>query len=550
LMAESSSRGLRQEVVWMMTVEAAEGEAGGVAGATRSYVCPARDQLFLMPVSMRDWLDAGHLAWFVLDVVGALDTRAVHRCPGGCPGRPPYEPEMMVALLLYSYCCGIRSSRRIEAQCRTDAAFRVICGGLVPDHATVARFVVDHEQALEGLFVEGLRLCAAAGLCDLSVVALDGTKIAADASLACNRGAGWIQQEVAKLMALTSEDEQPTVVEIDALPGCGPVAEISSPTGRLARLQAALAVIEAQDAAAEADAARQAQTAGVEAEQGRQLGGRKPKQPLAALARAEIDHKVAGERLATMLGARAAKLAAAAPGQTPKGPPFPCRIEQAKHTLNRAQARLAAARAAVEEAPRTTGRANITDPDSRIMNTKNGWVQGYNAQAIVNPRQIVLVVDVSQDAGDVGLFEPMNDKLTQSLSTAGITARVGLELADAGYCSEHNLTCPGPDRLIATTKDCKQRRAARELGHTDGPPPPGLTATEEMEHLLRTPQGHAAYKQRSQLIEPVFGDRKHNRQIRRFRRRGINAARSEWAFIHLAGNILKLYQHRSAAAVA
>jgi hypothetical protein len=184
------------------------------------------------------------------------------------------------------------------------------------------------------------------------------------------------------------------------------------------------------------------------------------------------------------------------------------------------------------------------------MTTKDGWVQGYNAQAIVNPQQIVLAVDVSQDPTDVRLFEPMNDKLTQTLTAAGITTEVELELADAGYCSQANLTCPGPDRLIATTKDWKQRRAARELGHTDGPPPPGLTATEEMEHLLRTPQGHAAYKQRSQLIEPVFGDHKHNRQIRRFRRRGINAARSEWAFIHLAGNILKLYQHHSAVAIA
>ena len=180
------------------------------------------------------------------------------------------------------------------------------------------------------------------------------------------------------------------------------------------------------------------------------------------------------------------------------------------------------------------------------MSTKDGWVQGYNAQAFVNSEQIVLAVDVSQDPGDVQLYEPMNDTLTHTLTAAGITAEVELELADAGYCSELNLTIPGPDRLIATTKDHKQRRAARELGHTDGPPPPGLTATEEMEHLLRTPQGTAAYKQRSCLIEPVFGDRKHNRAIRRFRRRGLDAARSEWAFLHLAGNILKLYKHHTA----
>ncbi len=540
----------------MMTGEAAEREAAGVcdgsAGVTRSYVCPARDQLFLLPVSMREWLDEGHLAWFVLDVVARLNTSGLHRRPGGAPGRPPYEPEMMVALLLYAYCCGIRSSRRIEAQCRTDAAFRVICGGLVPDHATIARFVVEHERALEGLFVEGLRLCAAAGLCDLSVVALDGTKIAADASLARNRDADWIRREVAKLMALTGEDAEPVAgAGADALPGIEPVTEISSPAGRLARLQAALAVIEAQDAAAKALAARQTHAAAEQAEQGRQVTGRKPKkQPLVVLARAEIEYRVALERVEQMQALRAAKLAAAAPGQTPKGPPFPCRIRAATETLRKAQTRLAAARQAVQAAPETAGRANITDPESRIMTTKDGWVQGYNAQAIVNPKQIVLACEVSQDAGDVQLYEPMNDKLTQSLTAAGITAEIELELADAGYCSEHNLTCPGPDRLIATQKDHKQRRAARELGLTDGPPPPGLTATEEMEHLLRTPQGATAYKQRSSLIEPVFGDRKHNRQIRRFRRRGLHAVRSEWAFIHLAGNILKLHQHRTAAATA
>lgn len=532
-----------------MTDRAAEVDAGDRrGGATRVYVCPARDQLFLMPVSMRDWLEEGHLAFFVLEVVGELDTTCLHRRPGWCPGRPPYEPEMMVALLLYAYCCGIRSSRRIEAHCRTDAAFRVICGGLVPDHATIARFVVEHEHALEGLFVEGVRLCAAAGLADLSVVALDGTKIAADASRARNRDADWIRRQITKLLALTAEDQPLAAADTDALAGIEPACEISTPTGRLARLQAALEVIKAEDAAVAAEAERSAQAAAAQAEHGRQQTGRKPKQPQAALARAEIDYAVARKRVEDLQAERERRAAAAARGEKTTGPRQ--RIDKAQRSLQAARARLAAAREADQAAPETEHRANITDPDSRIMSTKDGWVQGYNAQAIVNPQQIVLAVDVSQDPGDVGLFEPMNDKLTQMLTAVGITATVELELADAGYCSEANLTCPGPDRLIATQKDHKQRRAARELGHTDGPPPPGLTATEEMEHLLRTPQGHAAYKQRSQLIEPVFGDRKHNHQIRRFRRRGINAVRSEWTFINLAGNILKLYQHHTTVAIA
>ena len=545
----------------MMTDEAAkrvaDGAGGGSCGATRTYVCPARDQLFLLPVSMREWLDEGHLAWFMLDVVARMDTTGLHRCPGGCPGRPRYEPEMMLTLLLYAYCCGIRSSRRIEEHCRTDAAFRVICGGLAPDHATIARFVVDHERALEGLFVEGLRLCAAAGLVDLSVVALDGTKIAADASLARNRDANWIRQEVAKMMALTGQEEQPAAHGADGLAGVEPVGEISSASGRLARLQAALKVIEAQDAAEAA-----ARTATIEqvasaahaaAQQGHKLRGRKPKDPGAALAQAQVEFKLAQQRAQARAVERAAKVrAAAAAGRPMSGPePGPHRgLERARTRLERAEA--AVAEAAVNAThPQTPPRkVNVTDPDSRIMSTKNGWVQGYNCQAIVNKHQIALSCDVSQDANDVQLYQPMMIALTNTLSAAGITTAVELGLADAGYWSEENATSLGPDRLIATKKDHELRRAARELGLTNGPPPPDATPIEEMEHLLRTPQGTAAYKQRSCLIEPTFGNTKHNRQIRSFRRRGLNAARSEWAFIQLAGNILKLHQHRSTAAPA
>ena len=325
----------------MMTDEQAAGEAGVLsAGAIRGYVCPRRDQLFLLPVCMRDWLEEGHLAWFVLDVVAELDTAALHRRPGGCTGRPPYEPEMVLALLLYAYCCGVRSSRRIEAACRTDAAYRVICGGLVPDHATIARFVVDHERALGDLFVSGLRLCAAAGLADLAVVALDGTKLGADASLDRNRDAAWIRGEVSKLMEVTAQDEQPAAARPEGLPGVEPSGEISSPRGRAARLKAALAVIEAEDAAAGAAAARRASAAAAQAERGRKLGGRKPQDPLAALARAEIDHQAASERVNTMQAARERKLAAAARGeQVKRSAAVPDREGEARAGAGKSRAR-------------------------------------------------------------------------------------------------------------------------------------------------------------------------------------------------------------------
>src|SRR3954470_9180862 len=519
-------------------------QASAAAGATRVYVGPQRDQLFLLPMSMREWLDAGHLAWFVIDVVGELNSGALHRRPGGAPGRPPYDPEMMCALLLYAYCVGTRSSRRIEAACRTDAAFRVICGGLVPDHATIARFVVDHEQALEGLFVSGLRLCAAAGLVDLSVVALDGTKMAADAALDRNRDGAWIAREVAKLLAATGAEDPATAVE-PLLVGAPAGREPAGGPGRLARLQAALAIIEAEDATAAAAAHEQAQAALAGAERGHKPRGGIPKSPAAALARAQAAHRAAVVRVEAKQAVRAAKIAAArAKGRALGGfAPGPDRA------LARAEIALAAAREAAEQAaPASARHVNLTDPDSRMMKTPDGWVQGYNAQAIANRHQIVLACAVSQHAGDVLLYQPMMSALADTLAAAGIADPGGLPLAAAGYWSEANATSPGPECLIATLKDHKQRRAARELGTTTGPPPNDATAIDAMEHRLRTAEGAAAYAQRSHTVEPVFADRKHNRAMRGFRRRGLPAAQSEWAFMHLAANLLKLRQHRAATA--
>jgi transposase len=532
----------------MMTDEEAWGEGGRGAGPTRAYVCARRDQLFFLPVSMRDWVDEDHLAWFVIDVVGELDTGALHRRPGGARGRPPYDPEMMCAVVLYAYCCGMRSSRRIEDACRTDAALRVICGGLVPDHATIARFVVDHEHALEGLFVSGLRLCAAAGLVDLSVVALDGTKMAADAALDRNRDAAWIEREVTKLLAATAAGPQAQAAEQLGSAGAdaSPARAAAGRRGRLARLQSALAVIEAEEAAAAAGVQSRAAAAREAARDGRKLTGRKPNDPAARLARAHADHAAALARAQAKQAQRAAKIAAVeAAGRSIGGfAPGPDRA------LERAETALAVAQQAARSAPAADRQANVTDPDSRIMKTPHGWVQGYNAQAIANGHQIVLATDVSQHAGDALLYQPMMTRLADTLAAAAITAPVGLALADAGYWSEANATAPGPERLIATSKDHKQRRAARERGQTSGAPPHGTAPIDAMEHRLRTPEGATAYAKRSHTIEPVFADRKHNRAMRSFRRRGLQAAKSEWALIHLAGNLLKLRQHRTATTTA
>ncbi|MGO9791005.1 MAG: transposase [Solirubrobacteraceae bacterium] len=514
-----------------------------------SYLAPQRDQLFLMPTSMRDWLEDGHLAWFIIDVVEQMDTTALHKIhPNDGSGRPAYDPEMMCALLLYAYSNTVRSSRRIEASCHTDAAYRVICGELTPDHATIARFVVNQQDALEGLFVQGLRLCAAAGLVDLSVVALDGTKIGADAALDQNHSAAWIQREVKALLEATiaSETAEAPAPPVP-LPGIDALSAASTPRGRHARLDAALAVIAAEDQAVAAKAQQNAKAALAEAEQGRKLPGRKPKDPAAALARAQADYAAALTRAQAKQAKREARIAANAARA-----PHPDRAAGPDRALARAQEELTAAQKAAQAAPPAPHKANVTDPDSRIMKTQKGWIQGYNSQAIVNKHQIVLACAVSQNTNDVELYEPMITKLAQTLDAAGITNAANIidavrqALADAGYWSEANATSPGPDRLIATLKDYKQRRAARELGTTTGPPPEDATPLDAMEHRLRTPEGAAAYAQRSYTIEPVFGDRKTNRGWTHFRRRGLPAATSEWAFMHLTGNLAKLYKHQRA----
>lgn len=503
------------------------------------YVRAQRDQVLLLPVNMADWVEEGHLAWFVIDVVGELDTRALHaRHRNDGAGRPAYDPDMMLALLLYAYANGMRSSRRMEAACRTDAAFRVISAGLVPDHATFARFVVDHEAAMEGLFVSGLRLCAAAGLVDLSTVAIDGTKMGANASLRANHSIEWVREAVVALMAATvaSEDaEAPVPARVDPMSA----AEIRGARARLARLKAAQAQIEAEDAAAAEAMAIRDEAATAQAGAGRRLRGRKPADVHAALTRAEADLAAARVRAEAKAARRAeAEAAAAAAGRRLGGfaPGPDRRLAQATQAL--AAARQAAA--AASPAPRR--RANVTDADSRIMKTRRGYLQGYNAQVAVDANQIVVAQMVSQDANDVALLAPMLKLLEDSITAGAISDALRKILADAGYWSDDNARLDG-DLLIATLKDWKQRKAAQQAGTTTGEPPEDASTLEAMEHRLRTAEGAAAYAKRSSTVEPVFGNHKANRNFPGFRRRGLGAVRAEWSFMNLSHNMGKLFDH-------
>jgi hypothetical protein len=288
----------------------------------------------------------------------------------------------------------------------------------------------------------------------------------------------------------------------------------------LARLQAALEEIEAQEAAARATVEATAEHATQEAAQGRKLRGRKPKDPAAALVRAQAD-----------LAATKVK-AARAPAS-----------EELAAAVTKAAGDLEAAELAAAEAPAEKFVANITDPESRIMKTKDGWVQGYNVQVAANQDQVVVAYALTQDHNDVGQLLPMIEQTEQVASKAGIEEPIGQVTADAGYWSEANATAPGPDRLIATTGDWKQRKAARELAATSDPLPEDASPLEAMEHALRSEEGAAAYATRSHTVEPVFGDTKENRGFRRFMRRGLSAADAEAALIFASHNLLKVFHH-------
>lgn len=444
----------------------------------QNFIECERDQLYLMPPSLREWLPEGHLAWFVLDAVAQMDLSAFYgRYRDDGWGRAAYAPEMMVALTLYSYCLGERSSRRIERRLGEDIAYRVIAANLNPDHTTIARFRQHNEGALAGLFTQILALCAGAGMLKVGVVAIDGTKMGASASLSANRTKDAIEAEVRRILAEAAE----TDAAEDALYGEGVRGdelppELADRRSRLARLKEAKKRLDDEDAARQS--AHQGQLAKreqTERERGKRLRGRKPVSP----------------------------------------------------------------------APDPKATANTTDPESRIMKCADRFIQGYNAQAAVSADQIILAAQITQKANDVAELHPMIAATERSLYEVDCSAPVGAVLADAGYYSEANLADAdpdGPELLVATTKSWKQKKAARDAPRPRGRIPTAMPARERMERKLLTIRGQGLYRLRGQSVEPVFGQIKDPRGIRRFMRRGLSACQSEWSLIAATHNLLKLFR--------
>lgn len=314
---------------------------------------------------------------------------------------------------------------------------------------------------------------------------------------------------------------------------------------RLARLQECLAQLDQEAARARGEQTARDIKADVDAAAGRKRRGRKPRRvdPVAEAEREVVRARTQAERQRQHRAATEA--AAAAQGRRPGGrmPDYDTKVRDAEAARDAARAAAAAdpvpGPSAAPDAQ--DAQANMTDPQSRTMKTAKGWVQGYNAQAMVNENQIVVAARVTQDHGDVHLFDPMVAASVANLAAAGIEATIGLVLADAGYCSDANLRSDGPTRLIATRKRHKLDQLHRDQGPTSGPPPDGLSALDAMDHRLRTPEGRALYKRRSAIVEPVFGQIKTNRACERFMRRGLAAADSEWNLITACHNLLKVF---------
>lgn len=454
-----------------------------------------------MPPSLLDWLPQNHLAWFVLDAVEEMDLTGFYaEYRGDGVGRPAHDPAVMVALFVYAYARGQRSSRRIEQACVEDIAYRVITANRAPDHTTIARFRQRHQDAIAGLFSDVLRLCADAGLAGVGVVAVDGTKVHADASHHANRDYEQIAREIlAEADAVDAqEDERFGDRRGDELP-----LELQTGRGRREWLRAGRKRLEQQ---------RDAEARPIPASRPERLkeSKRRLQEELWAEMRANEEYLAYRARGVMSNGRRLGPSTVPKPWVTPDTP---------------------------------TGKVNITDPDSRNVKTPRGYMQGYNAQAVCNEQQIVIAAEITGDSPDFGHLQPMITATQRELQAAGISDPLEVVVADTGYWHHIQMDeLAMRDITVLIPPDAGKRNDTR----------PGWDGGRYafMRRVLATDIGAALYAKRQELIEPVFANTKFNRRIDRFQRRGRAACRSEWRLINATHNLLKLHKHQMTLAPA
>lgn len=526
----------------------------------RSYRPVVRDQEFLLPPNMAEWLPEDHLVWFVLDVLDQLDTSRFHanRRLGGV-GRRGYDPDMLLALLIYAYAVGERSSRRIERLCVDHVAFRVLCGQDGPDHSTIARFRAEHHHGFVDLFAQVLRLCSAAGMVKVGVVSIDGTKIAANASKSANRSHDWIREQATRIAAeVTAEADAVDTAEDAAAATAGRGGSdddlppgFATRKGRAANIKKALAELDRREAEhAEADAADRARAERYLAEvaAGTNYHGQAPAGVDPVRHHQTRITRITGQ-LAELDGVRGKKASTRRAGLKRlrrEAEESLAKAEELKRA-GKVDMRGRAERVRDRRADRArrngtlADQINITDADSRLMTEGSGGgaVQGYNAQIAVTDDHLILGVYLSQEANDTSCWTPTLDAAT--LQAASLGKDIDLVLADAGYFTTENLTSAGPDRLIAPGSNREVILQARDHPETQ-PPPPDADARDTMRHRLRQPENAARYKRRAATVEPVIGHLKDQTRLRRFARRGILAATAELNLAAAVINLGRLHQ--------
>jgi transposase len=457
----------------------------------QNFLSCDRDQPLLLPPDLHDWLEEDHLAWFVIEAIEELDLGAFYasyRADGH--GRAAHEPKMMLTLLTYAYTVGERSSRGIERRCREDVAFRVICANQVPDHATIARFRVRHEQALSDIFSQVLGLCAKAGLVRTGVLAVDGSKFAAAASDSAIRTYEQIAEEV---LAEAAEIDRAEDERYGEARGDEPPDHVASREGRRAWLKEAKRRLGAERAAAEPV-------------------------PKAREERLEICHRRLVEDWRAERHANRAYEASYDRGVRERGKqamgPGPNRYEPPE---------------------KPEGKINTTDPDARRMKFGRNFLPAYNAQAVVTEDQIIVAAEITTEGGDFEQLEPMVGAAEQELEAAGVDEHPEVVLADAGYWSNGHIDAlrkRGMTPIVAPDTTRNRPRKNRLGGPYDF-----------MRRVIATERGGDLYSRRQCMVEPVFAQIKSNRRIGRFKRRGRAAARSEWRLITATHNLLKLYRN-------
>ena len=497
-----------------------------------------REQAFLMPPSLRDWLPADHLAWFVIETVGRLDLDAfyaAYRADGH--GRAAYDPAMMVCLLTHAYCTKVYSSREIERRCRQDIAYRVITANEVPDHATIARFVRRHQEPLAGLFTAVLELCGKAGLVKSGVVAVDGTKLAANASRFVNVDYDRIAREIIEQAIATdeAEDQEHGEKRGDELPD-----ELSTEEGRRAWLARELAG--ERDSGDEPESEREPGSSHefdaeqiVARVQGRDGWLLEAKRQLDRdrWGEAEPIPQSRAERLWEAGRRLGDDLEAKRRGNTA--------YEHHRATAtDRLGRRFGRPPQPYEPPASPDGKVNLTDPDSHLMKG-NGrvFIQGYNAQAVVTENQIVLAAEITTEPTDFSQLAPMINATRRELEHAGLPDTPEVAVADAGYWNERHMDELAVHGIAVLIPPDAGKRKGERPGWTGG-------RYTWMRRLLETDPGGELYRKRSQTVEPVFGHTKHNRKFTQFHRRGRAAVRTEWRLLMMTHNLTKLHNHQIA----